>query len=313
MKRFAEVPIFAALAVALHVAVFASRPETGAEAGGVGGDAMVTLAAAAPTVAEMVETWDRPPTTSPTPTLRAEMPEISEAPDRPRIEMVRAPRAQVLIPAPLAPPPSSKPDRPLIDTSPPVPGPPKPDPEAARQQAPDRSAELEPVSMPEPRPIRRTAPPKRPDPAALSKAPAKPDPAPRGAKPARRTTAGQAGQKAAGSGGGAQAGNSGTAEVKVSKGRRAKLKAVWGARIRARIQKRLRKPGRTETDRKVVLRLVLSRQGTVLSAKILRSSGEPAFDRAALKAVSVSGRFPPAPKKLPGDRFQFGVPITFSR
>lgn len=98
MKRTAEVTLFAGLAALIHVSLFASAPESGVQSSGAGGEAMVSIEAASATVAEMVETWDRPP-----PRPQMENPELeqplapTEAPQMPEFELADAPRAAVLV------------------------------------------------------------------------------------------------------------------------------------------------------------------------------------------------------------------------
>ena len=67
MKRWIEATVFTALAVVILVAGFALSPSEGSEAGGVGGDSLISIAAAPPTVAEMVEAWERPVDLQPEP------------------------------------------------------------------------------------------------------------------------------------------------------------------------------------------------------------------------------------------------------
>lgn len=65
MKRLFEMAAFATLAILVHVALFARPSEEGHDAGGSGGTALVSLKEADATVAEMVETWNRPPPQAP--------------------------------------------------------------------------------------------------------------------------------------------------------------------------------------------------------------------------------------------------------
>ncbi|NKX39535.1 energy transducer TonB, partial [Rhodobacteraceae bacterium R_SAG5] len=55
MKHWIEGSLFSGLALAVHVAIFASFPQDGSEAGGAGGEYVVSIAGAAPTVREMVQ------------------------------------------------------------------------------------------------------------------------------------------------------------------------------------------------------------------------------------------------------------------
>ncbi|KIC13344.1 energy transducer TonB, partial [Leisingera sp. ANG-Vp] len=162
--------------------------------------------------------------------------------------------------------------------------------------------------------IDTAAPPPPPPPKAQT--PSKPqerEVPPRNAN-SSRNAAGQAGQQAADSGGGAQAGQSGGAQTATaSSGREAKLRSVWGNKIRARIERRKRYPSAARGQARVVVRLIVSRSGQLLDYRIAKSSGISAFDQAALAAVSRAGKFPPAPKKLQASQIRLSLPISFTK
>ena len=121
-------------------------------------------------------------------------------------------------------------------------------------------------------------------------------------------------QRAAGSGGSSQAGNAGTNRVAAGGGQQqAKLQAVWGAQIRSRIERRKRFPGAMRgRSGRVVVRLTVGRDGTILGASVARSSGQPAFDQAAIQAVQRAGRVPAAPDGLGAASYSFNLPMDFS-
>lgn len=278
MKRAAEFTVFAGLAGLIHIALFASAPETGAQSSGAGGEALVTLQPASAEIARMAEAWEQPPETTPhIETPDSEPLPQAQAPALPRIELARAPRAAVL--APLAKPAAAEPVQ--ADTAPP-PAPRRPEPEPEPQAKPD----------PQPQPQRETA--------------AKAN--------STRNAAAQAGQRAAGAGGGAEAGQAGGARTATaSPGREAKLRNVWGNKIRARIERRKRYPAGARGQAQVVLRLTIARDGRLLDSRIARSSGVAAFDQAALAAVSRAGTFPPAPNKLQDSQIRLSLPVSFTR
>ncbi|OED49863.1 energy transducer TonB [Rhodobacteraceae bacterium (ex Bugula neritina AB1)] len=281
MKRAAEFTVFAGLAGLVHVALFASVPESGALSSGSGGEALVSIQPASAEVARMAEAWQRPPETPQTATLPTEPLPQAQAPALPQIELAQAPRAALL--APLSQPAAIQPVQ--ADTAPPPPRPePKPEPQA----------------KPRPKPVAQT----KPQPQQQTPAKANSD----------RNAAGQAGQRAAGSGGGAEAGQAGGAQTATTDpGREATLRAVWGNKIRARIERRKRYPSGLRGQARVVLRLTVARDGRLLNHRIAKSSGIAAFDQAALAAVARAGKFPPAPKKLQAGQIQLSLPIGFSR
>ena len=272
MKHWIEGSLFAALAIAAHVAIFANIPADGSEDAGAGGEALISLAGAAPTVREMVQKWERPPETPPVLEETLDTPDMDIAPpELPQIESAPAPRAEVRLAM-------SEPEdiaTPEIDTTP-APPPPEPKPE------------------PEPEP--------------------EPEDIPDTAQKAETTSAGRAEQRAAGSGGGSQAGASAeTRTSTASKGRQAKLRAVWGAKIRASIARRQRYPSGGRGDAAVVVTLTVSRDGQLLNYGVARSSGSAAFDQAALRAVASARRFRKAPRDLPGSQFSFSLKLVFNR
>ncbi|MCV6584211.1 MAG: TonB family protein [Marinibacterium sp.] len=319
MKRLAEILIFAVLAVALHVAVFAARPTAGTESGGAGGDALVSLEAAEATVAEMVEAWDTARTAPPPVIKQPDItpPDIPQAPQAPQINLAEAPRAdmklaalpqidpdQVQIDSMALRPPDPPPPPAVIPPPPPTPvTPPEP---LADDPATDRRLE----SSPRP-PVR----PKRLEPPTPRKAPpvTKPQPQPDQGRKAATASAGRAAQKAAGSGGRSQAGSASASVGTASAGQAAKLQQVWGAKIRARVERAKRYPRGTNASGNVKLRIRVNRNGRLASVTVRASSGDARLDQAAVAAVKRAGRFPPAPKKLKGDSFGFNLTLKLQR
>ncbi|UWR59734.1 TonB family protein [Phaeobacter inhibens] len=269
MKRAAELTVFAGIATMIHVALFASAPKSGAEASGGGGDAMVSVQAASATVAEMVETWERPPQTQPQIDTTLTPPQTAPtAPVVPQFELAQAPSAarQIALAKP------TPDDRLQLDTTPPPPPPP--------------------VAKPRP----------------------KQEPTPQDAPKAAQTSAGRNEQRAAGSGGGAQAGQAGRAAAATAQaGQQAKLKSIWGAKIRARVERNKRRTSGTRATGRVLLRLTVARNGQLISHRIAKSSGNAALDQAALKAVARARKFPAAPKQLTLNQMTFTLPMTFSK
>ncbi|KII16127.1 TonB family protein [Phaeobacter sp. S60] len=283
MKRAAELTVFAGIATVIHVALFASAPKSGAEASGGGGDAMVSVQAASATVAEMVETWERPPQTQPQIDTALTPPQTAPtAPVVPQFELAQAPSAarQIALAKP------TPDDKLQLDTTPP---PPPPPPQKAEPQ-PD--PDLRPRAKP------RT----------------KQEPTPQTAQKAKQTSAGRAAQRAVGSGGGAQAGQAGRAAAATAQaGQQAKLKSIWGAKIRARVERRKRYPSGARGNGKVIVRITVARNGQLISHRIARSSGNAALDQAALQAVARARKFPAAPKQLSLNQMTFNLPMTFSK
>lgn len=282
MRKPAEILLFGAMAVGLHILLMAEWPEQGAEAGGVGGAALVSLAGATPQIETMVAAWTRPP--APAQQIETEHPEPQfpgETAPMTSVRIADAPNAAIKLAA-MQPPGIETPSAPEISTAPPPPAPPQ------RTEAEPPAPSATPVPTLRPR--------------------AKP------AKKKQSASAGVAPQKSAGSGGSANAGNRGSAATStLSKGQEAKLIAVWGARIRSHIERKKRQPSGTRAKGEVVLKLSVDRDGRLHAVSVRRSSGDARLDAAAVAAVQRAGRFPPAPKDLPGTVFGFSLGINFGR
>ncbi|MFV1493531.1 TonB family protein [Phaeobacter sp. JH18-32] len=284
MKRAAELTVFAGIATVIHVALFASAPRSGAQSSGAGGDALVSVQAASATVVEMVETWERPPQTQPRIDTDLTPPQTApSAPVIPQFDLAQAPSAARQLA--ISPPPRA--DRLDVDSAPP---PPPAPPQTVPRPLPD--PDLRPRAKPR----------------------AKPEPQPQNARKAEQRSSGRDAQRAAGSGGGAEAGQAGSSAAATAEaGRQAKLQAIWGAKIRARIERRKRYPSGARGNGRVVVRLTVARSGQLISHRIARSSGNAALDQAALQAVARAANFPAAPRQLTLSQMTFSLPMDFSK
>jgi protein TonB len=199
-----------------------------------------------------------------------------------------SPPAAVMInlaPLPTAPstPPNQPPPTPQQTPSPPLPSP-----------APQIAIPLPPPSPPKPLQLHRTLehrqPPKRitakatPAPTAPPQAPAQP--APTAAAPA-----------------------SGTPSPTMSS-------AVpnWEARLLGRIDEFKQYPSEAEFHHQegvVYLHFIMNRQGQILSASIIKSSGFSALDQEALARIRRAEPLPPPPPELVGDTIPLTIPLRF--
>lgn len=283
MRRALEPTVFVGLAAAVHLGVFAalSSGAGGATSSGAGGTELVSLEAADAALAELVAEWDRPPEAAREPESALPEPPTETPPPPPVADLPPVVAPQMALSLPDAPD--------LAVALPKQPAPPPP---------PEPEPKPEPVAKPEP---------PQPKPAA------KRAPAPK--KPARQASAAAPAQRAAGSGGGAMAGDQGqAAAATLSQSRVKDLKASWGAAIRARIERRKAYPKAAAGAKgKVTVRLAVARGGTLASVSVVKSSGHPALDGAALEAVRAAGRFPAAPDGLDAASYTFTLPMTFSR
>lgn len=298
--------MFLCIAAGLHLAALAMTPDDPAvSAQGEDGEAVISLAASNESVAEMVETWDRPPETlskvapaaAPPPPPRMEPPRAiaAPAPPRPDAPGLAVPRAERL---------------PDIETSAPPPPPePKPEPEPEPEIAPE--PQPEPPTQSAAAVERSLRPTLRPD---------RPEPAPERARrpetsqtPPRRTQASPA-QRAAGQGQGAAAGSVRRADTATLSDReRQSLSARWGGHVRAAVERRKRYPGDARgASGTAVVRITVGRDGSLRAVALARSSGSGALDQAALRAVQAARSFPPAPAGLTDPTYTFTLPMSFN-
>lgn len=319
-----EVPVFFGIALAMHVAAFALIVEGGQDAapGGAGGEAAVTVAAASPEVAALVEEWEAPPEAvemaePPSPTsARQDVPAPprlapAPAPEAPRASaplavLPEAPLPDTPLPAPAEPPPV-EPEEPVV--------PPEPEPEEVVEPAvPEAEPAVEPEEV-EPEPTTALARSMRPAPRPESvvRAPTppqsvEPDPAPQAAEV-------RAEQRAAGPRRPAHQGGTGQAAVATaSPGQQANLVRVWGAQIQGRLQRALVYPRQAQMRGiagQTVVELTVRADGRILGRRVVGSSESEMLDQAALSTVDRASGIPPAPSGLPGSSFTFQLPVVF--
>jgi protein TonB len=158
-----------------------------------------------------------------------------------------------------------------------------PAPKAIKPKAPAPVAE----APPETKPVTKTA---------KAEVPAKP--VQKAAEPAAAPAPQPASQSAAKSDPAASAG-----EAKA-------LKADWGSKVRARINRKVALPADSAPGT-VKVRLEIAASGALLAVGIAQSSGQAALDAAALKAVKSAAPFARAPKGLSEPSYSFSLPITF--
>jgi len=92
-----------------------------------------------------------------------------------------------------------------------------------------------------------------------------------------------------------------------------KLTAVWGRQITAYFELHKRYPENKNKATKVKVSLVLDRRGKVLSVGIIDSSGDAAFDEAAVSMIHRSDPVPPPPAGLTEDQFSFSLDVSFTK
>ena len=91
------------------------------------------------------------------------------------------------------------------------------------------------------------------------------------------------------------------------------LTAKWGKKISAYFDLHKKFPENRSKDAKVKLALVINRVGKVLSVAVMESSGDAAYDDAAVSTVHRSNPVPPPPADLRDDQFSFSLDFKFSK
>lgn len=92
-----------------------------------------------------------------------------------------------------------------------------------------------------------------------------------------------------------------------------KLRAKWESKLSGYIQSHMRYP-KVKKDKAalVTVSLAFNRLGHVLSVAIAESSGDPAFDQAAISAIRRSDPLPRPPSKITDEQFSYVLPVTYT-
>jgi periplasmic protein TonB len=94
---------------------------------------------------------------------------------------------------------------------------------------------------------------------------------------------------------------------------RQKLTANWGRKISAYFELHKRYPLNKSKSTNVKVSLVLNRRGNVVSVNVAESSGDAAFDEAAVSMIRRSDPVPPPPAGLTDDQFNFSLDVKFTK
>jgi TonB family protein len=88
--------------------------------------------------------------------------------------------------------------------------------------------------------------------------------------------------------------------------------AKWGRKISAYFELHKKFPEGKKNAAQVKVALVLNRRGNVISANVVESSGDQAYDAAALAMIHRSDPVPAPPADLTEDQFAFSLPVIFN-
>lgn len=94
-------------------------------------------------------------------------------------------------------------------------------------------------------------------------------------------------------------------------GNTARVRATWQKELSAHLEKHLRYPEHGLKTVEVLVSFVLDRRGHVLSASVVKGSGYPAFDEAALATLRRSDPVPPPPPLVADQGLSFSLPVIF--
>jgi periplasmic protein TonB len=91
-----------------------------------------------------------------------------------------------------------------------------------------------------------------------------------------------------------------------------RMRATWQKELVAHLDKHKRYPAeRSQMSAEIVVSFALDRLGHVLSASIVKGSGDTAFDQAALAMVRRSDPVPPPPPLVADEGLSFTLPVIF--
>ncbi len=325
--RLIEGIVFVAIASGAHLGLWAALPEdSGAQSEGNSGHAEVSLVTATPEINSLVGTWTKAPSAQQAIDQSAPAPQIASValpdtvpPASVSIALPGAlpvPQGDVQLPQ-IATPADPAPDvaltAPSLNSTPPV---------DQHAHAPSTTVPDRPAPAPAQPALQLAAmPPDLPqiDTAAAGPTSKRPMLRPADLAPAEtRANSGQTHstaqngttkpQRAKGNTKGS-AQTKGTArantQTQSTSANTKALRAQWGARIQAKVRRGFR--GSIPGSARVIVRVAPS--GKLKSVRIGKSSGNAAFDRAALAAVKRARRFARAPKGLTDASYAFGITL----
>jgi protein TonB len=91
-----------------------------------------------------------------------------------------------------------------------------------------------------------------------------------------------------------------------------RLRSTWQRELAAHLDKFKRYPGdRSRKSAEIVVNFLLDRTGHVLSARVVKGSGDPAFDDAALAMIRRADPVPPPPPRVADEGLSFTLPVIF--
>jgi len=93
-----------------------------------------------------------------------------------------------------------------------------------------------------------------------------------------------------------------------------RARVTWQKELMAHLDKFKRYPTeRSQKSAEILIAMTLDRTGRVLAANIVKSSGDEAFDHAAVAMVERASPVPPPPPLVADDGLDFSLPVIFKK
>jgi TonB family protein len=93
-----------------------------------------------------------------------------------------------------------------------------------------------------------------------------------------------------------------------------RARVTWQKELMAHLDKFKRYPAeRSQKSAEILITMILDRTGRVLSANIAKSSGDDAFDHAAVTMVERASPVPPPPPLVADEGLDFSLPVIFKK
>ena len=93
-----------------------------------------------------------------------------------------------------------------------------------------------------------------------------------------------------------------------------RARVTWQKELMAHLDKFKRYPTeRSQKGAEILIAMTLDRTGRILSANIAKSSGDDAFDHAAIVMVERASPVPPPPPLVADEGLDFSLPVIFKK
>lgn len=91
-----------------------------------------------------------------------------------------------------------------------------------------------------------------------------------------------------------------------------RVRTTWQKELVAHLDRHKRYPSdRSQTNAEIIVNFVIDRTGHILSSSIVKGSGDPSFDAAALSMLQRSDPVPQPPPVLADEGLSFTLPVVF--